>query len=150
MLRINLTALSLVGIVLLTSSSSVIAKDSPHKSLKDYSNSIKSGQLLGKSHGDVGLSCKDCHDNGTPKIPKGTAKINLGDKFCLNCHDADEVNNKVVFKYKGHEVFPHSQHLGDMQCADCHSMHQESTLMCAECHVQPWMKTLPARWKQIK
>ncbi|MGX9460968.1 cytochrome c3 family protein [Shewanella sp. A14] len=141
--------ISIVVIVLFASVSEANAKDNINKNIKYYSSSIKSGQLLGKSHGDAGLSCKDCHEKGMPKITQDTSKHNLGDKFCLNCHDADEVNNKVVFKYKGHEVFPHSQHLGDMQCADCHSMHQESTLMCAECHVQPWMKTLPARWKQI-
>ncbi|MGX9460972.1 cytochrome c3 family protein [Shewanella sp. A14] len=145
-----LTALSVVVVVLFINLNPAIAKDNVKKDLKYYSNSIKSGDFLVRSHGDAGLSCKDCHDDGLPKITKNTAKLNLGDTFCLSCHDIEDVNKKVVYQYKGDEVFPHSQHVGDMQCADCHSMHQASTLMCADCHVQPWMKTLPARWKQIK
>ncbi|MEI8603261.1 cytochrome c3 family protein [Shewanella sp. PP-Sp27a-2] len=84
---------------------------------------MTSGELLGKSHGDAGITCKDCHVNGTPKIPKSAEKINLGDKLCLNCHIPESVNSKVSFKFKGHDVFPHSEHVGDIQCADCHSMH---------------------------
>lgn len=149
LIKENVT-LSLVTAILFLSFNVAMAAEKEVKDLKYFSNSMKSGELLGKSHGDAGLTCKDCHVNGTPKIANGTEKINLGDKLCLNCHDPESVNSKVIFKFKGHDVFPHSEHVGDIHCTDCHSMHQESILMCAECHVQPWMKTLPARWKQIK
>lgn len=114
--------------------------------IQPYQESLRAGDFLAKSHGDAGLSCKDCHDASSAYPEKGA----FHDDFCLRCHDANEIEKKVVYKSMGAQVHPHDEHVGDIKCADCHSMHSKSTLKCAECHVQPWMKTLPKRWEQPK
>ncbi|SHO44020.1 cytochrome c3 family protein [Desulfopila aestuarii] len=123
-----------------------VEKNKIPQDIKPYQDSLSAGDLLAKSHGDAGLSCQDCHDASSAYPEKGTFQ----DEFCLRCHDANEIEKKVVYTSKGAQVHPHDEHVGDIQCVDCHSMHSKSTLKCAECHVQPWMKTLPQRWEQPK
>jgi len=123
--------------------------------IENYYNSLYSGDLLAKVHGEAGLTCADCHEqyikNGISKhdSAKALKKRNYSDDLCLKCHDREEVDKKVVFKFgRGTDVRPHSQHVGELNCSACHSMHRKSTLLCAKCHVQPWMKNLPKRWSE--
>lgn len=119
------------------------------KDLKYFSNTMKSGDFLGKAHGDLGMECKDCHIKGLPKSVNDAENEKIGSELCIKCHEFEDINKKVIFKYKGNEVLPHSEHTSESNCTDCHRMHEESIMICAECHVQPWMKNLPSRWKQI-
>ncbi|MCD8554588.1 cytochrome c3 family protein [Seleniivibrio sp.] len=151
-----LTAILSTFLVIFSLSGHVDAgeKDNSSQTVKHYYDSIKSENNLAKVHGDAGLSCIDCHSDYTAKgnSKSDTSVLKLkssGDELCLKCHDLKEVDNKVVYKGQGPsgaDVRPHSQHVADIHCATCHSMHRKSNLMCAKCHVQKWMKTLPKRW----
>ncbi|ADD68715.1 hypothetical protein Dacet_1952 [Denitrovibrio acetiphilus DSM 12809] len=122
--------------------------------IEPYYNSLYSGDLLAQAHGDAGLTCADCHEeyiaNGVSKKDSSSKlrKRDFGDDFCLRCHDKEEVDKEVVFPFGKGKVRPHSQHVGELNCSTCHSMHSKSDLLCAKCHVQPWMKTLPKRWSE--
>ena len=78
-------------------------------------------------------------------------KRKFPNEMCTKCHnDMDKVKAKTVFDNKGQKVNPHDSHVGEQNCNECHSMHRQSTVMCTECHVQPWIKNLPDDWKKGK
>ncbi len=136
----------LVGICLvflaMFSAAGVYAADAGSGKYAKYYQTLRSGGLLGQAHGAAGLDCNTCH-----KDLKKISKSELNDALCQGCHDINEVNKKVVFKHHGKDVTPHKQHVGDVACVDCHSMHDKSRISCQECHNQPWMKNLSSRWK---
>lgn len=76
-------------------------------------------------HARFGLKCSDCHEPDQPVIRPTTAK-------CLQCHGSYQDVAALTQK-----VFPnpHSSHVGEVKCNQCHMEHQNSVLYCNQCHV---------------
>lgn len=83
-------------------------------------------QSLADRHAKMNVTCVQCHG---VKTPATGAKV--GTEACLKCHGSYEA---LAQKTKGLEPNPHKTHLGNVRCSDCHSGHQESKLMCNDCH----------------
>lgn len=93
-----------------------------------------------KIHGEMGLSCIDCHNTDTPgkRAPAST---------CKNCHENLDGTYKGELGADGkpvHKEYPegngfkmtnfHDSHQGDIRCTLCHTAHQEPVMYCNECH----------------
>jgi fumarate reductase flavoprotein subunit len=65
-------------------------------------------------------------------------------ELCLGCHEHGSYEQiawrttdlgVTDSKAKGHEANPHQPpHYDELECNSCHQIHQESTLLCWECH----------------
>lgn len=58
----------------------------------------------------------------------------FGEKFCLECHELEEVITTTDFE----ESNPHDSH-NELLCSECHKMHRESEIYCSECHYFDWI-----------
>jgi nitrate/TMAO reductase-like tetraheme cytochrome c subunit len=117
-----------------------------------YYESWKEGALLAKKHADASLVCHDCHlpsivlqvEEGikfvTGNYKNPLDKRDMGNAFCLDCHDFDEVKVKILESIV--VANPHESHYGDMNCSICHRMHERSELLCAQCHREQWAKDI--------
>jgi nitrate/TMAO reductase-like tetraheme cytochrome c subunit len=123
--------------------------------MQPYYDSWHDSNLLAKKHAEADITCHDCHEESIPaKINEGIKyvsgnyetpleKRDFGTRdFCLECHDFPEVKNKTNFE----ESNPHDSHNGEQECNTCHSMHQESQVMCAQCHTFVWAYELNDGW----
>lgn len=125
--------------------------------MKPYYESWHDSNLLAKKHADADITCHDCHEasisiqaeegikyiSGNYKTP--LEKRSFPQEMCLNCHnDFAAIQTKTEFE----ESNPHDSHNGNQECNVCHSMHQESELMCAQCHMFTWSQELDDSWKQ--
>ena len=123
--------------------------------MKPYYDSWNDSSLLANKHAKAELNCHDCHESsitiqaeeglkfitGDYKVPLD--KRNFSKDFCLNCHnDFDVVKAKTGFE----ESNPHESHIGEQECNTCHSMHQQSKAMCADCHNFTWLDELDDGW----
>jgi flagellar basal body-associated protein FliL len=109
---------------------------------------------------DQGINCLTCHvpsmseqiqegikwvtgDYEVPvemKIAAGQVKEGSGDKngveFCLRpeCHEGvaslDDLKQVTADQHRN----PHNSHLGNQDCANCHQTHEQSVMMCTQCH----------------
>jgi nitrate/TMAO reductase-like tetraheme cytochrome c subunit len=130
--------------------------------MQKYYDSWHDGKLLASSHGKAGVKCHDCHTASmAQQIEEGISYITndyddpmkkrqFPNENCTKCHDMDKVKAKTVFADKKGPVNPHDAHVGEQNCYECHSMHQESLLSCTECHTPQWMNKLPDYWKKTK
>lgn len=130
--------------------------------MQSYYDSWHDSNFLAKKHADANVTCHDCHQASIVQQAEEGVKYVTGsyetpmekrkfpNEFCIKCHNMDEVKEKTNFEFKGKKANPHDAHVGDQDCNECHSMHQESKLSCTECHIQPWMKKLPDYWKKAK
>lgn len=121
---------------------------------KSYSDS--KSNMLAHDHAKAEVECHGCHqDSLTTKAMEGVKYVtgNFEDpmktrKFskdmCLKCHDYKKVIAKTNFK----ESNPHQSHNGQLECNQCHKMHESSTVYCAKCHDFKWMDKLPAYFKK--
>lgn len=94
-------------------------------------------------HRALGMQCADCHTEAPDADP---AALNTAGKRagCLaaGCHDNWEAIEEATGSWSGKATVynptgiynPHSNHRGDADCGDCHKMHSEQTLTCAQCH----------------
>jgi NapC/NirT cytochrome c family, N-terminal region. len=125
--------------------------------IKPYYDSWHDSNLLAKKHADAHIDCHSCHEESMEKkISEGIkyitgtydmSKRKFPNEMCTKCHnDMDKIKAKTVFDNKGEKVNPHDAHPGEQNCTECHSMHRQSTVMCSECHIQPWMNKLPDDW----
>lgn len=123
--------------------------------MKPYYESYHQGNLLANQHADAGLVCHDCHESSIAiqaeegwKFVTGNYQTPLEKRvferdFCLECHDDfEEVQARTDFG----ESNPHDSHNGEMECNQCHSMHQQSTVMCSQCHLFLWTQDLDDSW----
>ncbi|MCF0254113.1 MAG: cytochrome c3 family protein, partial [Duodenibacillus sp.] len=80
---------------------------------------------LAERHAAKGLPCAGCHQENPPAKRVKTAK-------CQSCHGAYETLAKRTATMQPSNV--HMNHLGDLECKDCHQGHKADKLACAECH----------------
>jgi hypothetical protein len=74
------------------------------------------------------------------KMLAGQIKEGSGDKngveFCLRpeCHEGitsiDDLKKLTADQHRN----PHDSHLGNQDCSNCHQTHEQSVLMCTQCH----------------
>jgi Nitrate/TMAO reductases, membrane-bound tetraheme cytochrome c subunit len=126
--------------------------------MQPYYDSWKDSNLLANKHAAAGVTCHQCHESnisiqaeegfkyitGDYKTPMDTRKFQ--NEFCLKCHtDFDSIKAKTNFA----DSNPHDSHNGEMDCFQCHSMHQTSKVFCQQCHFNfKWYKDLPDYWKK--
>ncbi|WP_080803401.1 cytochrome c3 family protein [Arabiibacter massiliensis] len=131
-----------------------ICHDPMDSYVEGYESSDSS--LLVTTHARTGSKCLDCHEakldeqltegmkwlSGDFETPLDSSDIGSRE-FCLECHGdewdsivastADMKGTKTVYNPEG-LYNPHDNHRGDDNCSMCHSMHEQSTLYCVECH----------------
>jgi len=123
-------------------SSSPVAKD---KTEINITPELKEKYPLKAAHAKLSLQCVYCHE-GQGNKPEDFKYVR--EKTCLECHGSKEkLAGRLGFIGKAN---PHNSiHDGTrLECDECHSEHQESTNMCAECHekeikTQMWMRKIP-------
>ena len=79
--------------------------------------------------------------------------ITTNDGFCINdaCHTIDQlevVNNIEEYqKYQPHSIYMGmdecGNHMGQLDCGNCHRMHEPSVMYCTQCHEDA---PVPAGW----
>jgi hypothetical protein len=87
------------------------------------------------------------------KIAAGQIKEGSGDKngaeFCLRpeCHEGvtslDDLKALTADQHRN----PHNSHQGNQDCSNCHQTHEQSVLMCTQCHNDA---ELPEGWLTYK
>ena len=85
------------------------------------------GQFTADRHVAAGMKCETCHGNDMKNPQEPTTAT------CTGCHNTDQ----LVEKTKGVKpTNPHtSPHYGkELDCTNCHLMHQESENFCNQCH----------------
>lgn len=76
------------------------------------------------AHKTMNLPCEACHGNIKPReIPEEQA--------CMKCHQSRDAVKALTAKLKPN---PHFGHDETVECTACHKEHQESVLLCDECH----------------
>ena len=79
-------------------------------------------------HMAKGLTCEMCHGKGNP------AELDPPDiKKCTQCHPTSMLTAKTK------NVKPHNPHVSphyqdQLECTNCHHMHEASENFCAQCH----------------
>ncbi len=120
--------------------------------VQPYYETWASGDLLAAKHAQTGIRCQSCHPQRTLDVLRenvtnlqsgDTVKItNVAwtDEQCLSCH-GDEAT--LVERTKNLDPNPHAMpHQGaDLQCTECHKMHEPSQDLCIQCHTD--VKTGP-------
>lgn len=80
--------------------------------------------MMAERHGQRGVTCQSCHEGGKPG-PVSMTK-------CLTCHGG-KYETLAKRTDKG-DINPHDTHLGEAECAQCHSGHKRPQLVCDQCH----------------
>ncbi len=123
--------------------------------VQGYHGQGEEGVILAQKHAEAGINCIDCHDNGiedkvqetvwyvTDDFDDPPLKRDFGNEMCTKCHKTDELIAKTD---KGNGINPHDSHLGDLNCEDCHKMHNKSEAACMRCHDFDFLQTLPGEW----
>lgn len=124
--------------------------------MKPYYESWHQGNLLAQKHAEQDVDCHDCHESSISikaeegmKYISGDYKTPLSKRqfskdFCLKCHDFEKVKRQTRFE----ESNPHESHNDEQECNVCHSMHQESKVMCTQCHSFNWTNELDSSWEK--
>ncbi len=76
------------------------------------------------AHKAMNLPCETCH--GSSKICEVPQE-----EACFKCHGSREAIKKLTANLKPN---PHFGHDETVSCFECHKEHQESTLLCNDCH----------------
>ena len=76
-------------------------------------------------HAQTGVACARCHTEAPPAKAVSFQK-------CQSCHGDNEAMGKISEKKVDPD--PHYSHLGAVGCTECHKNHNESVLLCNECH----------------
>lgn len=135
----NSRTISLLGIAILFLVSVAVFAAPPQKT----------DDVLAQKHLQAGITCNQCHSAGVPaqstskdKIPQiATAEA------CLKCHGSYKQLGEKTKDYSTH-LNPHVSHYGDLECYQCHRVHQTSEMFCSSCHVD--MKIPKTGWKKAK
>ncbi len=109
------------------------------------------------AHEAAGITCLGCHwsqaklldlvnevvmfvsDSFTDPLPDMSEEF-VNDEFCGTCHDGTTSSTKEEatedWDYDPHNIPDDETHSSlEITCSSCHSVHKQSTLVCAECHV---------------
>ncbi len=82
-------------------------------------------EFLADRHGKYGVSCSGCHKETPPAKKVKTAQ-------CQTCHgDYAQLAERTKTMTPNNV---HANHLGDLDCRECHTGHEKDKLVCAECH----------------
>ena len=90
-----------------------------------FSDGVLAQQFLADKHVQKGISCAACHKENPPAKKVKTAK-------CQECHGDYSALAERTKDMKPNNV--HANHLGDLDCKDCHGAHKSTPLACDECH----------------
>ena len=91
-------------------------------------SAVEAGQqkLLVSTHMGADVQCVACHESWESNV----SKVNVD--TCLGCHDGYE---GMAEQTKNVRPNPHSSHLGDTKCTECHKIHEVSKqTFCDMCH----------------
>lgn len=83
-----------------------------------------SAMPLKGAHKAMNLPCEACHGDIKPREVPEESK-------CMVCHQSREAVKAKTAKLKPN---PHYGHDETVECTECHKEHQESVLLCDECH----------------
>ena len=89
------------------------------------SSAFCADDALLQAHMSKSVTCQACHTETPPAKRVKTAK-------CQECHGNYEALAARTAKMTPNNV--HANHLGDLDCRECHGVHKQQTLACAECH----------------
>lgn len=64
---------------------------------------------------------------------------------CLECHEEDYEQAVAATEFE--ESNPHDSHMGEIECTQCHQMHDKSKVMCSQCHTFSWFEELDDSWE---
>lgn len=84
-----------------------------------------SAATLAETHAARGVACSGCHEENPPARPVETAR-------CQSCHGDYQKLAERTRNMQPTNV--HANHLGDLDCSECHQGHQPEKLVCSECH----------------
>ncbi|MDR3053309.1 MAG: cytochrome c3 family protein [Coriobacteriales bacterium] len=125
---------------------------------KDQSSAV----LLVARHKEsaADINCLSCHEPSfEEQIAEGMKWISGefneplkplrydGKEFCLRpeCHEGIETEDDLARATENLEFNPHDSHMPDLACDQCHQVHEQSEMMCRQCHSGA---ELPAGWKE--
>ncbi len=128
--------------------------------MESYYESWNDSNLLANKHAESEdkLECHDCHEpNLSTQIDEGVKyvtgnyqdpleKREFSKESCLECHDLESIKAATDFE----DSNPHDSHNGEQECNVCHNMHQQSRVMCADCHFFKWIDELDDSWTTEK
>ena len=90
-----------------------------------FASSAALAATLAETHQSKGVACAGCHAENPPSKPVDTAK-------CQICHGDYQKLADRTKSMQPNNV--HANHLGDLDCSECHSAHGASKLVCSDCH----------------
>lgn len=80
---------------------------------------------LAETHAAKGIACSGCHKENPPAKKVKT-------KQCQTCHGDYAALAERTKTMQPNNV--HNNHLGDLDCSECHQGHKPDKLVCSECH----------------
>ncbi len=83
------------------------------------------GDFLADRHVKAGVKCEGCHKETPPAKRVKTEQ-------CQSCHGDYQKLAERTKDMKPNNV--HANHLGDIDCRECHQGHKADKLACDECH----------------
>jgi hypothetical protein len=92
--------------------------------MESYFKSWAGSAYLDRAHGEQGMGCPDCHSG---YFPDGPASMSA----CVECHGS---YSDLAESTADADPNPHASHLGEIDCGLCHKAHEESDLVCNQCH----------------
>ena len=125
--------------------------------MQTYVNSVENGEMLASFHASRDVGCTGCHartfENQFSETvsylrsdyqePLTQAHYSMED-MCFQCHEHgsyDQIAWRTTdlgvtdAQASGHSANPHQPpHFTNLECDNCHLVHQPETLLCAECH----------------
>lgn len=129
-----------------------------HNTMNPYYETWVEGDSLAHQHAENDVACLDCHEPTIDQQVSEFTKQVTGDyktplkfrplgtvEFCTkSCHSQEELIAATA-DYDGGTYNPHEFHGGELNCYNCHRVHEESRLYCSSCHDA---MTVPEGWKK--
>jgi len=100
-----------------------VARDMVER-MRSFIKSWARSSYLDRVHGQQRTDCLDCHSS---YFPDGPASMGV----CMDCHGSYPSLAELT---SDAEPNPHASHVGEIDCGHCHKMHEESVLVCDQCH----------------
>ena len=118
--------------------------------MQTYVDSLQDSSLVAFAHAKKGFVCLSCHQPGVlAEVHRNVNSRVISIKesafqkeFCLECHvgyaNLIELtkDSKAFAAIANEEVNPHNSHKGEVDCYNCHKMHEQAKPIdyCYECH----------------
>lgn len=131
--------------------------------MQPYVDTWEGNVLLASKHAKMGVTCLQCHEPTVEEqvnelvkyvqkdYEQPLAKRQFEKEWCLRCHEHGsyaEIAERTKPLEDEWGRNPHHSHNGELECYSCHSIHQQSTMYCAECHTFDWKSKLDESWKK--